>query len=337
MKFSIYQDTEIGGRPVNQDRMGYAYTRDCLLMLVADGMGGHARGEVAAQLAAQAIADSFHRQARPTLIDPEGFLVQALLHAHEEILAYQIAERLAEPPRTTMVACIVQGDTAWWAHAGDSRLYLIRDGAAVQRTRDHSRVETLVALGLLLPGEASVHPDRNRLHNCLGSPQEPTVELSPPARLMPGDLLLLCSDGVWSALDEERMVQTLGGGGLDRAVPSLVRASIASAGRHADNATALAMRWEGGAGSDAPVAVAGPADAQAPAVAPSDAQAPAVAPSDAQAPAVALADGPGDGAAHADGCAQGGANGSATDAVADAASPAASVAPGSIVEPTRPT
>lgn len=182
MKFSIYQDTEIGGRPVNQDRMGYAYTRDCLLLLVADGMGGHLRGEIAAQIAAQAIADSFQRQARPTLSDPEGFLVQALRNAHEQILAYQASERLVEPPRTTVVACIVQGDTAWWAHAGDSRLYWIRDGASIQRTRDHSRVETLVAFGLLQPGDAAMHPDRNRLHNCLGSPRiQPSNSRRPPA------------------------------------------------------------------------------------------------------------------------------------------------------------
>jgi protein phosphatase len=261
MKFSIYQDTQIGGRPVNQDRMGYAYTRDCLLMLVADGMGGHLRGEIAAQLATRSIADSFQRQARPTLIDPEGFLVQALLHAHEQILAYQHAEGLVEPPRTTVVACIVQGDIAWWAHAGDSRLYWIRDGVAIQRTRDHSRVETLVALGLLKPDDAFLHPDRNRLHNCLGSPQEPTIELAPPARLSAGDMLLLCSDGVWSVLGEERMIQALGGRGLELAVPDLVRQSVESAGRFADNATALAMRWESGLEGDAPGAAAPQADA----------------------------------------------------------------------------
>ena len=248
MKFSIYQDSLTGARPINQDRMGYAFTRDCLLMLVADGMGGHQRGEAAAQVAMQSVASSFQRQAQPALADPPAFLDEALLQAHRDILQYQVTHGMSESPRTTVVACLVQGGKAWWAHAGDSRAYWIRNGAVVSRTRDHSKVESLLAMGLLAPGAENRHPDRNKVLNCLGSPFQPTIEVSPGATLQPGDLLLLCSDGVWAPLAEGALIEGFIGADVKRAVPDLVRRSVAAAGRLADNATALAMRWD----SDAP-------------------------------------------------------------------------------------
>ena len=103
MRFSIFQDTALGARSVNQDRMGYCFTRDSLLMLLADGMGGHLRGEVAAQLAIQTAAAAFQESARPMVADPVGFLDHALRSAHREIMRYQEAHGLPESPRTTVV------------------------------------------------------------------------------------------------------------------------------------------------------------------------------------------------------------------------------------------
>ena len=245
MRFSIFQDSAIGARTVNQDRMGYCYTRDSLLMIVADGMGGHLRGEVAAQIVMQSVAASFQRQATPALADPIAFLDAALRRAHREILQYQQANHLPEPPRTTVVAAVVQAGLAWWAHAGDSRLYWIRDATLLARTRDHSKVETLVSMGLLAPHLQDNHPERNKVLNCLGSPFEPTIEISRGVPLQPGDTLLLCSDGVWGALPGEELLLALDGVSVARAVPELVRSSVMAGGRVADNATALAMRWEG--------------------------------------------------------------------------------------------
>ncbi len=108
MRFSIYQDTELGARSVNQDRMGYCFTRDALLMLVADGMGGHLRGEVAAQITLQTVAALFQTMARPALEDPAEFLDMSLRRAHRDILRYQEQHNLPESPRTTVVACLVQ-------------------------------------------------------------------------------------------------------------------------------------------------------------------------------------------------------------------------------------
>ncbi|MEN9316917.1 MAG: hypothetical protein RIS35_3310 [Pseudomonadota bacterium] len=245
MRFSIYQESAQGGRPVNQDRMGYSFTRDSLLMVLADGMGGHPRGEVAARLAVQAAGAEFQQRARPRLHDPADFLRQAFMAAHRDILRYQALHSLPGAPRTTLVACVVQAGRAWWAHAGDSRCYWIRAGSVRRRTRDHSRVEQLIELGLLTPGEAARHPERHLVSNCLGGPLEPRIEVSADVELMIGDLLLLCSDGVWSAADEGSLCHRLGSGPVSDSVPRLVREAVDRAGAAADNATAIAMAWEG--------------------------------------------------------------------------------------------
>ncbi|HKO68946.1 MAG TPA: PP2C family serine/threonine-protein phosphatase, partial [Burkholderiaceae bacterium] len=144
MRFSVYQESKKGGRRINQDRMGYLYTRDSLLMLVADGMGGHARGEVASQLTLQTLASIYQRDAKPLLADPVRFLEDSVLAAHRELHRYRAEHSLPEAPRTTLVACIIQQGVAIWAHVGDSRLYMIRGGRILDRTIDHSRVHHLV-------------------------------------------------------------------------------------------------------------------------------------------------------------------------------------------------
>lgn len=243
MRFSIYQDSLIGGRGVNQDRMGYCFTSDALFMVLADGMGGHLRGEVAAQITLQACAAAFQASAQPRLADPEAFLDSALRRAHREILRYQSEHHLPEAPRTTVVACVVQDERAWWAHAGDSRLYWVRGGRVLARTQDHSKVQSLVSLGLISPKEHDTHPERNKVLNCLGSPFDPLVEIGAAPKLHEGDALLLCSDGVWAAIDELDLCAALRGPALDQAVPMIVRDAVARDGPMADNATALAMSW----------------------------------------------------------------------------------------------
>lgn len=247
VRFSIYQDSAIGARSVNQDRMGYCFTSDALLMIVADGMGGHIRGEVAAQLTLQSVGASFQAQAVPRIADPVKFLDGALRKAHRDILRYQSQQGLPEAPRTTVVAAIVQDSRIWWAHAGDSRLYLVRNRAIAGRTRDHSKVQTMVALGLIQPGDEDQHPERNKVLNCLGSPFEPTVEINPPMRLQTGDRILLCSDGLWSGFRDEELCASLSQQPVDQAIPDMIRHSVAFNGRLADNTTGVGLVWEGDA------------------------------------------------------------------------------------------
>jgi protein phosphatase len=252
MRFTIFQDSAIGARAINQDRMGYCFTSESLLMLVADGMGGHPRGEVAAQVALQVCAERFRQQATPRLHEPKQFLEAALIAAHNELAAYQQAHDLPDAPRTTVVACVLQDECVWWAHAGDSRLYWLRDNRVLARTRDHSKVGMLVALGALAVEDEAMHPERNKVLNCLGSPRPPSIEIALGAPLKRGDILLLCTDGVWSGAGDDELVESFRVHTVPAAVPEIVARSVARNGRHADNATALALRWEGGDDEDVP-------------------------------------------------------------------------------------
>jgi PPM family protein phosphatase len=245
MQFSVYQESHIGGRKINQDRMGYSFTRDALLLLLADGMGGHIRGEMAATIAMQTIGNLFQQNANPYIKKPEQFLEESFVAAHREILRYRDLQKLTETPRTTIVACLIQHNTAIWAHCGDSRLYWMRNGQILSRTRDHSRIETLIAQGKVDPSERSTHPDRNKLFNCLGAPNLPIVEISRRASLQAGDVMLLCSDGLWSMLPDHVLAQRLQDSTIVRAVPELLNEATGIAGKSSDNATALAMMWQG--------------------------------------------------------------------------------------------
>lgn len=244
MKFSIFQDSAVGGRQNNQDRMGYCFTRDAVLMIVADGLGGHFGGEIAAEITVRAIASAFEANAKPTLPDPALFLTQAIGSAHREILAQTLEHNYPDTPRTTVAVCVIQNGTAWWAHAGDSRCYLYRGGRFVNRTRDHSKLETMISLGLLDSAASNSHPDRNKVLNCLGIEIEPLVEVSRPIALQPTDILLLCSDGVWSAGQDEEFGTRLLDMPLAAALPNLIQWSVQTNGKFADNATAVALQWE---------------------------------------------------------------------------------------------
>lgn len=243
MRFAVYQESHIGGRASNQDRMGYCFSRDALLLLLADGMGGHLHGEVAASLSLQTMGALFRERATPRVADPAALLDELVFAAHQALLAYRATHRLPDTPRTTIVACLVQQGRAWWVHCGDSRLYWLRQGRILARTVDHSHLERLVALGRVSPAERANHPDRNKLYNCIGSPSLPRVDRAVPAQLQSGDQLLLCSDGLWSAVREHEMAYHLSAAPLEQAVPSLVRQAAVAGGKNGDNVTALAVTW----------------------------------------------------------------------------------------------
>lgn len=243
MKFSIFQSSRQGGRRYNQDRLAYSYSRDALLMVVADGMGGHFHGEIASQIAVQFLADNFQKQATPALKDPFHFLVNTLNHAHEAIGDYVLAHGLSEYPRTTCVACVVQGKHAYWAHVGDTRLYFFRGGKLVSRTRDHSLVQQLLEQGKITEEEMTTHPQRNKIYNCLGGPVPPDIELSDKTLLREGDTLLLCSDGLWGLLSTGEIASILDTYPITAAVPELLDHAELRGGEEGDNLSAIGMCW----------------------------------------------------------------------------------------------
>jgi serine/threonine protein phosphatase PrpC len=222
MKFSVFQVSRRGGRDKNEDRMGYCYTRESGLFVLADGMGGHPEGEVAAQLALQTISASYQKEARPAIN-----------------VRYASEKGMLDTPRTTLVACILQGAGATWVHCGDSRLYVVRDGELLTRTRDHSYLEQKSAGGV-----GFEHINRNILFTCLGSPTKPVFDVTGPVILQQGDKLLLCSDGLWGSLSDGEIVKQLAAKSVSDAVPDLVESALRLAGEQSDNVTVLAMEWE---------------------------------------------------------------------------------------------
>ncbi|MEN9480388.1 MAG: hypothetical protein RLZZ298_1783 [Pseudomonadota bacterium] len=244
MRFTIYQESRQGGRANNEDRTSYCYSRDALLMVIADGMGGHHHGEIAAQIAVQTLADSFQREAKPKVADPFRFLQKGMTNAHHAILDYSARHRMQDSPRTTCVACLVQDSVAYWAHAGDSRLYLMRNGRVSAHTKDHSRVRLLVEEGMINEAQAAVHPDRNKIYSCLGSPSAPEIEFSRKTPLEHGDILLLCTDGLWGMTSGDLMALALKGTNLLQAIPMLLSQAETKGGARGDNLSAVAVRWE---------------------------------------------------------------------------------------------
>ncbi|MFP5393467.1 MAG: PP2C family protein-serine/threonine phosphatase, partial [Gammaproteobacteria bacterium] len=194
----------------------------------------------------QTMSTLFQQQATPYVKKPERFLEEAFISAHEEIHRYRIANSLPETPRTTVVACLIQHNHAIWAHCGDSRLYLLRRGQIVGRTLDHSHIEHLISKGLANPAERSTHPDRNKLYNCIGATALPRVEVSRSHGLQSGDVLMLCSDGLWSMLSDEEIVLRLTTQTIVRAIPDMIASATTLAGERSDNTTALAIMWQGG-------------------------------------------------------------------------------------------
>ncbi|MGI9133494.1 MAG: PP2C family protein-serine/threonine phosphatase, partial [Rhodoferax sp.] len=235
MKFSVFQISRKGGREKNEDRMGYCYTKVSGLFLLADGMGGHPEGEVAAQMALQVISGLFQSQAQPAIADAQAFFNTAVLAAHRQILRYAAERGLLDTPRTTLVAALVQDGVAHWVHCGDSRLYFVRQGELLARTRDHSYIEQRKRKGPTDQGESITN--RNVLYTCLGSPAAPEYEISGPMALQQGDRLLLCSDGLWGSLDDTDIVFHLGQSPVGTAAPNLVERALMKAGNHSDNVT----------------------------------------------------------------------------------------------------
>ncbi len=243
MKFSVFQVSRQGGRQINEDRMGYCYTNGSGLFLLADGMGGHPEGEVAAQLALQTVAAMYQKEAKPELPDIRGFFSTAVMAAHRRILRYAIDRGLSDTPRTTFVAAVVQGNVAHWVHCGDSRLYFVRDGELLARTRDHSYLEQQHGdPSVTIPAMAEAN--RNVLFTCLGSPAKPVFDIAGPVPLQQGDKMLLCSDGLWGSLDDTDIVFHLGQKPVSVATPELVELALAKAGAGSDNVTVVAMEWE---------------------------------------------------------------------------------------------
>jgi PPM family protein phosphatase len=234
-----------GGRETNQDRICVAVAEEAALLIACDGMGGHAEGERAAEIAQSTVVERFWHSPQP-LLDPLGFLHLSLGAAHMGVVTLGLTLPLEMRPRATCALCLVQQQSAYWAHVGDSRVYHVRAGQVRERTRDHSHVELLVREGLINPGQVQNHPLRNFVESCLGGePILPEMALSPRRSLLPGDVLLVCTDGFWANLDESLIGSAFATAQtpMSDTIAALSAQALLNAGPLSDNTSVAALRF----------------------------------------------------------------------------------------------
>jgi serine/threonine protein phosphatase PrpC len=247
MNIEYTKMSALGDRHDNQDRAAVVVSDDAALMLVFDGMGGHSDGARAAETGIKIVQDLF-MDAKQPIFDPQGFLYMALARAHEEVVKIGLDVAIDFRPRATCAVCLVQEGGTYWAHIGDSRIYQVRDGAVLTRSRDHSHVEVLIQEGAISEEEAQDHPMRNFVECCIGGDAPvPDMSITPRKSLQHGDVLLVCSDGLWSGLRDSDMAE-IGAPGNDNLVDNLKALSAKALevnAPYSDNTTGTALRWLG--------------------------------------------------------------------------------------------
>jgi serine/threonine protein phosphatase PrpC len=232
-----------GAREENQDCVAVSVGHEAALIAVFDGMGGHVGGARAAQMARAAVLDCLAQQAQP-LLDPLAFLHLALGEAHVQIAQDGALLPLEQRPRSTGALCLVQHRTAWWAHVGDSRIYHLRQGRVLSRTRDHSHVELLLQEGLISAEQVNGHPMRNDVESCLGGEQMlPEMAIGRCLRMLPGDTMLVCTDGFWANLRDEDIAGSLYcDAPLPTALSAIAEFATRMGGPTSDNTSAAVIR-----------------------------------------------------------------------------------------------
>lgn len=242
MQYVVARTTRIGNRATNQDRLIALERENTVLLVVADGLGGKSGGEIAAQSLIDTLSTLF-KTTRLPIEQPEQFLTEALHKAHFAVIEAGNRQEPPVNPGTTAVVCLVQEGSAWWAHVGDSRLYLFRGGVPIYRTRDHSVMEKMYEKGQIANNKRHAHPMRNFMTRCLGfSDSVPEVSVSNKVLLLPGDIVMLCSDGLWEPLDDMLMGSIMLDGKLSDALNKASQRAEEKSYPNCDNVSAVAMQ-----------------------------------------------------------------------------------------------
>jgi serine/threonine protein phosphatase PrpC len=247
MKIEYAKVSALGDRQDNQDRAAIVVAGDAAIMLVFDGTGGHSDGAQAAEVGMKVVQDMFTNSSLP-IFDPQGFLYMALSKAHDEVVKIGADLAVDFRPRATCAICLVQESGTWWAHIGDSRIYQLRDSHLITRSRDHSHVEVLIQEGAITEEEALDHPMRNFVECCIGGDAPvPDMSITRKKVLEPGDVLLACSDGLWSGMNDEEIAEVATRKTMSLAdnLKSLSMKALTMNAPYSDNTTATALLWLG--------------------------------------------------------------------------------------------
>ena len=236
--------TDQGGRKYNEDACGHWHSKRHLCSVLADGAGGHGGGDIASRIAVQELIGRFAHQPTERAAD-----LERLLRVTNDVLIGQRVPGTAKEDMHSTVVCLVIdfiGHTAHWAHAGDSRMYWFRQGCVRNRTRDHSLVQSMVDTGMLAAEDMRTHPRRSELHSALGIASD-VLEVSAgeaAEEVEPGDVFLLCTDGVWEYLDDAMLERTLAAAANPAAWIGELAVEVRRAASHKtshDNFTALTV------------------------------------------------------------------------------------------------
>ncbi|HET7206110.1 MAG TPA: PP2C family serine/threonine-protein phosphatase [Terriglobales bacterium] len=234
-------------RERNEDASGYwqpgsrdELSRKGVLAVIADGMGGYQGGQEASSLAVKTVCQAYAESSN----DPQSALVSALKSAHEHIRDHARRNPALFGMGTTCTAACVQDAHLIFAHVGDSRLYLSRNGSISRLTRDHSYVARLIESGLIGAEDAENHPQRHVLTAALGVGEDLVPDCPPkPMPLNTGDVLLLCTDGLWGLVEDKELHMTVRNTAPDHACRELV--ALAKQRGAPDNVTVQILRFVG--------------------------------------------------------------------------------------------
>lgn len=242
MQYEIGRASLLGNRKNNQDRVGIVESHGGVILILGDGLGGKPGGELASETLVKSVEHSLRHEIMP-VEEPEELLKKLIIKAHHAVRTMGQKQEPPIEPGSTAVLCLVQNKKAWWAHVGDSRFYLFRDGLPIYRTQDDSFVEQLYQRGEISIEKLDGHPMRNYVTQCIGVMEnEPNVTVSKGIDLQVDDTLLLCSDGFWEPLDDAQIGSNLIGNGVKDAITKLATRAEQSSYPKSDNTTVLAMK-----------------------------------------------------------------------------------------------
>lgn len=237
--YEVASAADIGGREEQQDRVAVLERNGSLLLVVADGMGGHDGGA----LAAQAVVDAAEKQFGGVHAGQASELLNSIVErAHERINA--IGDERGIAPHSTCVLLHLTSAAASWAHVGDSRLYRFSGALLVDRTIDHSMAELMRLQGKIAEEEMKAHPDRNRLYEALGGARPPEIAAG-QARLTGGEGFLLASDGLWENVTDAELAAMFKASHLKEYLGRLIHRARKRGGRNCDNISAAVARAAG--------------------------------------------------------------------------------------------
>lgn len=245
MKIEVSGITNVGNiRELNEDSYairGFEENQPSGVCILADGMGGHNAGEIASQHAVSFVDEVLGSNYNRKETEIPGLLAEAVSHANKEIYELALHTPGQHGMGTTLVIGFITDTAAYIANVGDSRAYAIRDGELCRITVDHSIVEELVANGTITREEAFHHPQKNIITRAVGT--DPTIKTDVyEYTYLPGDIMLMCSDGLTEMVTEDDIMQIVSNGaGVQDILEQLVQAAL-NAGGH-DNITVIALRF----------------------------------------------------------------------------------------------